>query len=81
VAGVADKPRTPEDRRELARIVGLVLAVGVLLALLLDNRQSVRIGYLIGDVRAPLIVVLVVTAVLGGLVARLLEWRTGRSKR
>jgi uncharacterized integral membrane protein len=78
---VADAPRTPEDRRELTRIVALVLAVGVLLALLLDNRQSVRIGYVIGDVRAPLIVVLVVTAVLGGLVARLLEWRTARSKR
>jgi uncharacterized integral membrane protein len=78
---VADGSRTPEDRRELTRIVALVLAAGVLLALLLDNRQSVRIGYVIGDVRAPLIVVLLVTAVLGGLVARLLEWRTGRSKR
>jgi len=71
---------TPRDRRELARIVGLVVAGAVLLALMLDNRQSVTIGYVIGDVKAPLIVVLVVTAALGGIVARLLEWRTGRTK-
>ena len=37
-----DKPR---DNREIARIVGLVLTVVVLLALLIDNGQSVRIGY------------------------------------
>ena len=73
--------RTPREKQELARIVGLVVAVVVLLALMLDNRQSVTIGYVVGDVKAPLIVVLVVTAALGGLVARLLEWRTGRAKR
>ncbi len=65
----------------MARIVGLVLAGVILLALLLDNRQSVTIGYVIGDVKAPLIVVLAVTAVLGAIVGRLLEWRTNRSKR
>ena len=73
--------QTPRDRQELGRIVGLVVAVAVLLALMIDNRQSVTIGYVIGEVKAPLIVVLVVTAVLGWLVARLLEWRTGRAKR
>ena len=72
---------SPRDKQELARIVGLVLAVAVLLALMLDNRQSVTIGYVVGEVKAPLIVVLVVAAVLGGLVARLIEWRTGRSRR
>ena len=72
---------TPRDRQEFARIVGLVVAGAVLLALMLDNRQSVTIGYVIGDVKAPLIVVLVVTAALGGIVARLLAWRTGRTKK
>ncbi|MEA2828151.1 MAG: hypothetical protein QOG43_2590 [Actinomycetota bacterium] len=73
----ADKPR---DNRETARIVGLAVTVIVLLALLLDNGQSVRIGYVVGDVRAPLIGVLAITAVLGALVDRLLVWRTGRAK-
>ncbi|MEA2718104.1 MAG: hypothetical protein QOI99_2421 [Actinomycetota bacterium] len=71
----------PTDRREVARIVALVVAVLVLLALAIDNRQSVRIGYVVGDVKAPLLVVLLIAAVLGGLVARLVEWRTGRTRR
>ncbi len=70
----------PRDNREIARIVGLALTVIVLLALLLDNGQSVRIGYVVGSVRAPLIGVLAITAVLGALLDRLLLWRTGRAK-
>ncbi len=77
VVAEGEKPR---DRRETARIVGLVLAVVVLLALLVDNGQSVRIGYVFGDVRAPLIAVLAITAVLGAVVDRLLLWRTSRAK-
>ncbi len=77
VVADGDKPR---DNREIVRIVGLVLAVVVLLALLVDNGQSVRIGYVFGDVRAPLIAVLAITAVLGAAVDRLLLWRTGRGK-
>lgn len=70
----------PRDNRETARIVGLAATVIVLLALLLDNGQSVRIGYVVGDVKAPLIGVLAITAVLGALLDRLLLWRTGRAK-
>lgn len=72
-----DKPR---NNKETARIVGLVLTLVVLLALLIDNGQSVRIGYVVGDVRAPLIGVLAITAVLGVALDRLLLWRTGRGK-
>ena len=71
-----DKP----NNKETARIVGLALTVIVLLALLIDNGQSVRIGYVIGDVKAPLIGVLAITAVLGAAVDRLLLWRTGRTR-
>ena len=70
----------PRDNRETVRIVGLALTVIVLLALLLDNGQSVRIGYVVGDVKAPLIAVLAITAVLGAVLDRLLLWRTGRAK-
>ena len=82
-----DQPRnntprnnTPRNNKEIARIVGLVATVVVLLALLLDNGQSVRIGYVVGDVKAPLIGVLAITAVLGAAVDRLLLWRTSRAK-
>ena len=70
----------PRDNRETARLVGLAVTVIVLLALLLDNGQSVRIGYVVGDVKAPLIAVLAITAVLGAALDRLMLWRTGRAK-
>lgn len=69
------------DGRERARIVGLVLTGVVLLALLVDNRQSVRIGYVVGDVKAPLLAVLALTAILGAAADRLLVWRTGRARK
>jgi uncharacterized integral membrane protein len=69
----------PRHNKETARIVGLAVTVVVLLALLVDNGQSVRIGYIVGDVKAPLIAVLAITAVLGAVVDRLLLWRTSRA--
>ncbi len=71
---------SPRNSRETTRFVALALTVVVLLGLLLDNSQSVRIGYVVGDVRMPLLVALALAAALGAAVDRLLVWRTGRAQ-
>ena len=70
--------RDSAERRspaQIARIaVGVVLlAVGI--AVIVDNRRDTRIGYVFGDVEAPLIVVLLLTAVVGALIGWLLLHR------
>lgn len=79
VPSVAEAPR--RDQREIARLVALVLTLVVLLALLLDNRHEVRIGYVVGEADAPLLVVLLVAAALGALADRLFLWRRRRATR
>jgi uncharacterized integral membrane protein len=61
-------------RRDLARLMRLVLAVAVVVALVLvglDNRTKVRIGYVFGSAQAPVWVVVVGAAVAGAVVASL----------
>ena len=58
-----------------ARIVsGLVLLV-IAVAISIDNRESTRVGYVFGDVRAPLILVLLIAAVFGAAIGWLLLHR------
>ncbi|HEX7276057.1 MAG TPA: hypothetical protein VF244_01660 [Acidimicrobiales bacterium] len=72
---------SPRSSQETTRLVALALTVVVLLGLLLDNRQSVRIGYVVGDVKIPLLGALALAAALGAAVDRLLVWRTGRARK
>ncbi len=67
-------------RHDLARLVRFVLAVALVVVLVLiglDNRDKVRIGYVIGDAQAPVWVVVVGAALAGMVVAAL----AGRSRR
>lgn len=60
-------------RRQTVRVVSIVAILAVVVALALDNRGSVRLGYVVGERDASLVVVLVVAFVLGaiaGLLAR-----------
>jgi uncharacterized integral membrane protein len=63
------------DWRERGRIVASTAIVVILVAFILDNTQSVRVGFVVTEQRAPLIWVLLVTAMLGGLAGYLLRWR------
>jgi uncharacterized integral membrane protein len=60
-------------------IVGAVLLV-VVIAVVVDNRQGTTVGYVFGNVRAPLIVVMLASAVAGGLVGWLLLHRARRER-
>lgn len=66
-----------QGRRELARLVGALVLVAVLVAFVIDNSRSVKVSFIVTDRRVPLIWVLVVTAVLGAIADRILRavWR------
>ena len=54
--------------------LGLVL-VAAIVAFAFDNRDNVRIGWVVGDADAPLVLVLLATAVVGAIVGWLLVHR------
>jgi uncharacterized integral membrane protein len=71
-------PGSKPDRKEQARLVGAVLLVIVIAALAFDNRRDVRIGYVIGDAQVRLVYLLLITAALGAVAARLARRRHKR---
>jgi uncharacterized integral membrane protein len=60
---------------QIARIAVGVILLAAAVAVVVDNRRDTRIGYVVGDVEAPLIVVLVLTAVVGAVIGWLLLHR------
>jgi uncharacterized integral membrane protein len=68
----------PRDRKEQARLIGAVIVVALIVALGIDNREEVKIGYLIGDAEVRLIWLLLITAILGAVASRLVAWRRKR---
>jgi uncharacterized integral membrane protein len=79
-----DRPVPQGSSRDVGAIIRLALA-GVLVLLLaafaIDNRRSVRVGWVFGDFRAPMIVVLLVTAAMGVLIGWLILYRARRTGR
>lgn len=68
-------------RRDLASIFRLVIAAAIVVALVLvalDNRDDVRIGYVIGESTAPLWIVVVASAVGGIIIGWLVRHRRQR---
>jgi uncharacterized integral membrane protein len=55
-------------------VLGLIILVAAV-AIVVDNRQTTRVGYVFGDVRAPLVVVLLLSAAAGALIGWLLSHR------
>ena len=68
--------KAPRDRQEVVRLAVLAAIAVLLAAFVIDNRQSVRVGFVVTERRAPLIWVLVVTAAIGALLGWL--WRRRR---
>lgn len=74
---MSDERATTAGRgpRETTRLVALVVLVVVLTLFVVFNTDSVQVDFVVAEVRLPLIVVLVGTAVLGGLIAGLIARR------
>jgi len=70
-----DSPGTTPGRkrepREIARIVVAVVGLVLLVAFVLDNSQTVKVGFVFFSTQLSLIWVLLIAAVLGALVDRL----------
>ena len=60
------------------RTIGLVALVVVLLAFVLDNRDDTTVGFVLFEVTAPLIWILLGTAVMGALAGFLIGRRRRR---
>lgn len=68
------------SRVKFKLIAAAVLAV-LLLFFILSNGQSVEVSYMTADGRAPLWVVLLATALIGGMLGQVIEATIRRSRR
>ena len=63
---------------DLGRMARLVLVAAIVAALILvavDNREDVRVGYVVGDTEAPIWIVLALAAVAGVMIGWLIKHR------
>ena len=82
-----NQQRVVEDRsfddkaRDVGRGLRLVVAAALVAAIVivaLDNRDDVRLGYVLGDAEAPVWIVLVAAGIAGVLIGWLLKHRSHR---
>jgi len=75
------RPKTPRrTRREQARTVAL-LALAILITLFaVFNVKQVKVDWIVGSGRAPLIIVIVVSLVIGVLLGHFAERRAGKRR-
>lgn len=74
-----DRVSSAVHRRDMARMIRLVVVlalVALIVAVALDNRDDVRVGYLIDEALAPGWVVIVLSALGGMIIGGLLRLRT-----
>jgi uncharacterized integral membrane protein len=62
--------RERPDKREIVRIVGAVIALALLIAFVLDNSKTVRVGFVFFNASVSLIWVLLIAAFLGAALDR-----------
>ena len=74
-----DRASGAVHRRDIARIVQLIVVVALVVAFVLvahDNRDDVRVGYAIGDAFAPGWLVIAASALGGLIIGWLLRFRS-----
>jgi uncharacterized integral membrane protein len=70
----------PTDRTRTVRVVIGMLLLVVLVAVVVDNKDDTRVGYVFGDFEAPLFVVVILAAIIGALVGWLFLHRPRRHR-
>lgn len=63
------------DSAQVARYVLLAIIVGALVAMAMDNRHDVRLGYVFGDGSAPVWIVILIAAAAGVVIGWLIKHR------
>lgn len=67
------------DARRAVRLIAILLILGALVAVAVDNREDVRIGYVFGDASGPIWLVITLAALAGVIIGWLLAHRSRRS--
>jgi len=81
-SGTSTVEQHPQRSRHVARIVGVVVLLAILVAVTLDNRHDVRVGWVIGNGHTPLALVVVLAALGGAAIGWLvLHWPRRSSDR
>jgi uncharacterized integral membrane protein len=65
-----EKERTPAQRRERARLIAIALLGGLGLAFALVNLSDVKVKWIVGSAKTPLIIVIVLCVALGAAIDR-----------
>jgi uncharacterized integral membrane protein len=68
------------DGRDTARVVVAVVLVAALVAFVVDNIGSVKVGFVFTDREIPLIFVQVGTALLGAILDRFVQYAVRRRR-
>jgi uncharacterized integral membrane protein len=69
-----EPPQQPGARLTPRQVAGVVLLV-LALVFIFENTRSVKVRFIIPEVKLPLYFALLVAAVLGGLATLLIQWR------
>jgi uncharacterized integral membrane protein len=79
---VIDQHANAVHRRDAAHVFRLVVVAAIVVALIavaMDNRDDVRLGYAVGDAQAPVWIVVVAAAVGGMIIGWLMRHRSRHS--
>ncbi len=74
-------PGRKRSNREVARLVVAGVGLILLIAFVLDNSQTVKVGFVFFNTQLSLIWVLLIAALLGALVDRLVIYLSQRRRR
>ena len=80
-SGGGPSPARTRERKDVARLVVSGLALVLLVAFVIDNSDTVKVGFVFFSAEVSLIWVLLIAAVLGALVDRLVIHLRQRRKK
>jgi len=75
---VADDQLDSEGSRLNARVIGLIIVVGLFVWFALVNRNEVKVSFIVTYTKVRLVYALIVAAVLGALADRFATFRRNR---
>jgi uncharacterized integral membrane protein len=75
-----EQHRPRRSRRERGRLGALVVLAALIVVFAVLNFEEVKVNWIVGSGRAPLIIVILVSLLVGGLITYVAERRAGKRK-
>ena len=76
-----ERPGDKRSRRERARIAAMVVLAVLITLFAVFNGKQVKVNWIVGSGKAPLIIVIVVSLLVGIVLTYIAERRSGRRRR